>query len=97
MIRPPEQRRPAPTVNDGQTVALILRDKRLPSAINALVRKHAYGPNRRDRPMPSLIRFLFAIALLAGLVYAGLWALANLVEPQPREMTETIPHDRIAK
>lgn len=47
--------------------------------------------------MPSLIRFLVVVALLAGLAYAGLWALANLVEPQPREMTETIPPDRIAK
>ena len=47
--------------------------------------------------MPSLIRFLVVVALLAGLAYAGLWALANLVEPQPREMTETIPRDRIAK
>jgi hypothetical protein len=47
--------------------------------------------------MPSLIRFLTAVAILAGLVFAGLWSLANLVEPQPREMTVTIPQDRIGK
>lgn len=54
------------------------------------------GPNRRA-DMPSLIRFLAVVAILAGLVYAGLWSLANLVEPQPREMTVTIPQDRIGR
>jgi hypothetical protein len=47
--------------------------------------------------MPSLIRFLTAVAVLAGLAFAGVWSLANLVEPQPREMTVTIPQDRIGK
>jgi hypothetical protein len=47
--------------------------------------------------MPSLIRFFVVVAILAGLVYAGLWALAYLVEPTPREMTVTIPQDRIGK
>jgi len=47
--------------------------------------------------MPSLIRFLAVIGILAGLVYAGLWALAHFVEPHPREMTITIPQDRLGK
>jgi hypothetical protein len=47
--------------------------------------------------MPSLIRFLAVIGILAGLVYAGLWALAHFVEPQPREMTITIPQERLGK
>jgi hypothetical protein len=47
--------------------------------------------------MPSLIRFIVAVAVLAGLVFAGLWALANLVEPQPREMSVTIPQERIGR
>jgi hypothetical protein len=47
--------------------------------------------------MPSLIRFFTVVAILAGLVFAGLWSLANLVEPQPREMTVTIPQDRIGR
>lgn len=47
--------------------------------------------------MPSLIRFLAVLAVLAGLGYAGLWALANLVDPSPREMTVTIPADRIGR
>lgn len=47
--------------------------------------------------MPSLIRFFVVVAILVGLAYAGVWALANLVEPQSREMTVTIPQDRIGK
>ncbi len=47
--------------------------------------------------MPSLIRFFAVVAILAGLAYAGLWSLANLVQPQPRYMTVTIPQDRIGK
>ncbi|HEY7457799.1 MAG TPA: histidine kinase [Xanthobacteraceae bacterium] len=47
--------------------------------------------------MPSLIRFIAAVAVLAGLAFAGLWTLANLVEPQPREMSVTIPQDRIGR
>lgn len=47
--------------------------------------------------MPSLIRFLTIVAIIAGLSFAGMWALANLVEPQPREMTLTIPQDRLGK
>jgi hypothetical protein len=65
-----------------------------PQSVN---RTHACGPNRRERTMPSLIRFFAVVAILAGLVFAGLWSLANLVNPQPREMTVTIPQDRIGR
>jgi hypothetical protein len=53
-----------------------------------------------ERPrvgMPSVIKFIVILAVLAGLGYAGLWALANLVEPQPREITVTIPADKLGK
>ena len=40
--------------------------------------------------MPSLIRFLVVVALLAGLVYGGLYAMANFVKVKPREITQTI-------
>ncbi len=40
--------------------------------------------------MPSLIRLLVVVAALAGLVYAGLFALANFVHVTPREITQTI-------
>jgi hypothetical protein len=47
--------------------------------------------------MPSLIRFLAVIGIIAGIVYAGLWALAHFVQPHPREMTVTIPQERLGK
>jgi HAMP domain-containing protein len=47
--------------------------------------------------MPSLIRFLAAVLVLAGLAFAGLWALANLVEPQQREMSVTIQPEKIGR
>jgi hypothetical protein len=50
-----------------------------------------------DRDMPSLFRFLVVIGVIAGVIYGGLWALAHFVEPKPREMTITIPQDRLAK
>jgi hypothetical protein len=47
--------------------------------------------------MPSLFRFLAVAGLLGGLVYAGIFALAHLVEPQPREIVVTIPQDKLSK
>ncbi len=47
--------------------------------------------------MPSLIRFLVIIGILAGLAYAGMIALVTFVEPQPREMTQAIPPGRLNK
>jgi hypothetical protein len=40
--------------------------------------------------LPSLIRFLVVVAALVGLVYGGLFALANFVKVKPREITQTI-------
>ncbi|ACB96963.1 histidine kinase [Beijerinckia indica] len=45
--------------------------------------------------MPSLFRFLLTLAILGGLGYAGLWALATFIEPQSREMSQTIPAARL--
>ncbi len=45
--------------------------------------------------MPSLFRFLFILALLAGLAYGGMFALATFVQPETREMTVTIPNSRL--
>ena len=47
--------------------------------------------------MPSLIRLLFALGLLGGVAYGAMFVLANFVTPTPREITVTIPADRIAK
>jgi hypothetical protein len=47
--------------------------------------------------LPSLFRFLVAVAVLAGLVYGGLYALANYVKATPREITQTIPLPKAQK
>jgi hypothetical protein len=40
---------------------------------------------------------LFIVGLLAGLAYAGMIALVTFVEPQPREMSQSIPPARLNK
>jgi hypothetical protein len=50
----------------------------------------------REIAVPSLIRFVVTIAILAGLVWGGLWALATFVEPNQREMTVRIPANKLA-
>ena len=47
--------------------------------------------------MPSLFRFLAVVAVIAGVIYGAIFALANFVTPKPREMTVTIPADRFLK
>ncbi|WP_346432537.1 MULTISPECIES: hypothetical protein [unclassified Roseitalea] len=41
--------------------------------------------------MSSLIRLVVVLAILAGLVYAGMFALVRYVEPNTREMTTRLP------
>jgi hypothetical protein len=47
--------------------------------------------------MPSLFRFLTVVAVIAGIVYGAVYALANFVTPKSREMTVTIPPDKFLK
>ncbi len=47
--------------------------------------------------MPSLFRFLTVVAVIGGIIYGTIFALANLVNPKPREMTVTIPADKFLK
>ncbi|NJL08166.1 MAG: histidine kinase [Methylacidiphilales bacterium] len=44
--------------------------------------------------MPTLIRFLTILALIGGAIYGGLFALATMVEPEPRDMSVTVSPDR---
>lgn len=44
--------------------------------------------------MPTLFRFVAILAILGGLVVGGMVALATLVTPEPREITETVPPAR---
>ncbi|MGJ8528960.1 histidine kinase [Maritalea sp.] len=41
--------------------------------------------------MPTLIRFLVFIGVLAGIVFGTMYALTIFVDPTPREMSERIP------
>ena len=52
---------------------------------------------RETSKMPSLFRFLIAVAVIGGVIYGGIFALANFVNPKPREITVTIPADRYLK
>lgn len=45
--------------------------------------------------MPSLIRLLVLLGLLGGLAYGAVVTLATFVEPKPREITITVPQDRL--
>lgn len=41
--------------------------------------------------MPTLFRFITILAVLAGLVFAGMLALATLVQPRKGEMSVRVP------
>ncbi|MGG7580257.1 hypothetical protein NMA58_18540 [Rhizobium sp. YTUHZ045] len=45
--------------------------------------------------MPTLFRFLFFCAILAGTVYGAMWALVTFVEPEPRDVTIRLPSERV--
>jgi hypothetical protein len=47
--------------------------------------------------LPSLIRFLVIVAALVALVYGAMIAVVSFVTPQPREMTYSIPAQRLNK
>jgi hypothetical protein len=60
------------------------------------------GPVRRHQwderaPMPSLLRLIAVVAILCAAVYGGLYALAHLVQPKPREISVSIPPDKFFK
>jgi len=43
------------------------------------------------------LRLLVDLGLLGGLADAAMFALANFVQPKPREFMVTIPQDRLMK
>ena len=47
--------------------------------------------------MPSLFRFLTVVAVIGGILYSVIFALANFVTPKPREMSVSIPADKFLK
>jgi hypothetical protein len=47
--------------------------------------------------LPSLIRFLIIVGAIVAIVYGVMVALVTYVTPQPRQMTYTIPAQRLNK
>ena len=47
--------------------------------------------------MPSLLRFLFVLAVIGGIGFGVIFALATMVQPTPRDITITVPQDRFLK
>jgi len=45
--------------------------------------------------LPSLFRFLLVIGIIAGLAYAAMLALVTFVEPEQREMTQSVPAQKL--
>jgi hypothetical protein len=41
--------------------------------------------------VPTLFRFIAVLAILGGLVFGGMVALVTFVQPEPREISETVP------
>ncbi len=54
-----------------------------------------FAESRWSLRLPSFFRFIFTIAFLAGLVYAGIVALATFVTPVPHEIVQTVPPARL--
>jgi hypothetical protein len=47
--------------------------------------------------MPSLLRFLLLLCVLAGVSYGAMYALAYWYDPKPREITVSVPPDKFSK
>ena len=60
------------------------------------VRRHQWDERER-LAMPSLFRFLTIVAILCAAIYGGLYALANFVQPKPREITVSVPPEKFFK
>ncbi len=50
---------------------------------------------RITRPMPTLFRLLFILAVIAGIIYGSMVALVLLVEPHEREASVRVPSERL--
>ena len=51
----------------------------------------------KTAPMPTIFRFAVVAAVIAGLGFGALYALATLLEPAPREVVVPVPPSRYAQ
>lgn len=47
--------------------------------------------------MPSLFRFLLVLGVLSAATYGGLYVLSEFFEPEPREVTQSVPGVKIRR
>ena len=47
--------------------------------------------------MPSLFRFLFVVVALSACTAGGLYVLSEFFEPEPKEVTQTVPGVKIRR
>ena len=47
--------------------------------------------------MPSLLRFLFVLSVLAAITYGSLFALSEFFEPEPKEITQPVAGVKIRR
>ena len=52
---------------------------------------------QNESSVPVILRFLIVVALIAGCIYGGMLALVLFYEPQPREITVTIPSSKLPR
>ena len=49
----------------------------------------------QEAPLPTLFRVILVVAILAGLGFAAMFALATFVQPDTREITVPVPSNRM--
>jgi hypothetical protein len=59
--------------------------------------RHGIAQSGPNPSVPTLFRFLVITAILGGLVWGGMIALVTYVDPEPREITVTVPPQRLGK
>jgi len=52
------------------------------------------GLTLQEAPVPTLFRFFLVVAVLAGLGFAAMFALATFVKPDPREINAPVQINR---
>jgi hypothetical protein len=53
--------------------------------------------NGYPHTMPTTFRLLMICATAAAMIYGAIYALANFLEPQPRDVTIDVPPAKFAK
>jgi hypothetical protein len=47
--------------------------------------------------MPSLFRFLLIVGVVSGIGFGGLYAMATYFEPEPKEVSKSLPGVKVKR